>query len=88
MLWEHFNSDTGHLAPQDACLLSADYKSALASTLWRGPQLAHPSSQLKESAWRPESLREKMELKNCNEDSGSWGTFESQKRLNLLSLVA
>ncbi|XP_055494359.1 poly(rC)-binding protein 3-like isoform X4 [Leucoraja erinacea] len=59
--------------PDDACLLSADYKSALASTLWRGPQLAHPSSQLKESAWRPESLREKMELKNCNEDSGSWG---------------
>ncbi|XP_078259746.1 poly(rC)-binding protein 3 isoform X5 [Rhinoraja longicauda] len=59
--------------PDDACLLSADYKSALASTLWRSPQLAHPSSQLKESAWRPESLREKMEFKNCNEDSGSWG---------------
>ncbi|XP_051865981.1 poly(rC)-binding protein 3 isoform X2 [Pristis pectinata] len=59
--------------PDDACLLSADYKAALASTLWRSPQLAHPSSQLKESAWRPESLREKMELKNCNEDSGTWG---------------
>ncbi|XP_051866083.1 poly(rC)-binding protein 3 isoform X13 [Pristis pectinata] len=58
---------------KDACLLSADYKAALASTLWRSPQLAHPSSQLKESAWRPESLREKMELKNCNEDSGTWG---------------
>ncbi|XP_069790259.1 poly(rC)-binding protein 3 isoform X16 [Narcine bancroftii] len=59
--------------PDDASLLSADYKVALASTLWRSPHLAHPSSQLKESAWTPESLREKMELKNCNEDSGTWG---------------
>ncbi|XP_007888857.1 poly(rC)-binding protein 3 isoform X8 [Callorhinchus milii] len=59
--------------PDDACLLSAEYKTALTSTLWRSPQLAHPSSQLKEAAWRPESLRGKMELKNCNEESENWG---------------
>ncbi|XP_041057494.1 poly(rC)-binding protein 3 isoform X9 [Carcharodon carcharias] len=59
--------------PDDACLLSAEYKAALASTLWRSPQLTHPSSQLKEPAWRPESLRGKMEIKNCNEESGTWG---------------
>ncbi|XP_041057502.1 poly(rC)-binding protein 3 isoform X16 [Carcharodon carcharias] len=58
---------------KDACLLSAEYKAALASTLWRSPQLTHPSSQLKEPAWRPESLRGKMEIKNCNEESGTWG---------------
>ncbi|XP_041057504.1 poly(rC)-binding protein 3 isoform X18 [Carcharodon carcharias] len=58
---------------EDACLLSAEYKAALASTLWRSPQLTHPSSQLKEPAWRPESLRGKMEIKNCNEESGTWG---------------
>ncbi|XP_059823209.1 poly(rC)-binding protein 3 isoform X5 [Hypanus sabinus] len=59
--------------PDDACLSSADYKAALASTLWRSPQLAHSSSQLKESAWTPESLKEKMEFKNFKEDSGTWG---------------
>ncbi|XP_078407589.1 poly(rC)-binding protein 3 isoform X1 [Cetorhinus maximus] len=59
--------------PDDACLVSAEYKAALASTLWRSPQLTHPSSQLKEPAWRPESLRGKMEIKNCNEESGTWG---------------
>ncbi|XP_048454831.1 poly(rC)-binding protein 3 isoform X4 [Rhincodon typus] len=59
--------------PDDACLLSAEYKATLASTLWRSPQLTHPSSQLTEPAWRPESLRGKMELKNCIEDSGTWG---------------
>ncbi|XP_059500359.1 poly(rC)-binding protein 3 isoform X11 [Stegostoma tigrinum] len=58
---------------QDACLLSAEYKATLASTLWRSPQLTQPSSQLTEPAWRPESLRGKMELKNCNEESGTWG---------------
>ncbi|XP_072338034.1 poly(rC)-binding protein 3 isoform X16 [Scyliorhinus torazame] len=58
---------------EDACLVSAEYKAALASTLWRSPQLTHPSSQLKEPAWRPESLRGKMEIKNCNEESGTWG---------------
>ncbi|XP_048454861.1 poly(rC)-binding protein 3 isoform X14 [Rhincodon typus] len=58
---------------KDACLLSAEYKATLASTLWRSPQLTHPSSQLTEPAWRPESLRGKMELKNCIEDSGTWG---------------
>ncbi|XP_067892124.1 poly(rC)-binding protein 3 isoform X2 [Heterodontus francisci] len=59
--------------PDDACLLSAEYKAALASTLWRSPQLTHPTSQLKEPVWRPESLRGKMEIKNCNEESGNWG---------------
>ncbi|XP_043549131.1 poly(rC)-binding protein 3 isoform X3 [Chiloscyllium punctatum] len=59
--------------PDDACLLSAEYKATLASTMWRSPQLTHPSSQLKEPAWRPESLRGKIELKNCNEESGTWG---------------
>ncbi|XP_067844122.1 poly(rC)-binding protein 3 isoform X1 [Heptranchias perlo] len=59
--------------PDDACLLSAEYKTALASTLWRSPQLTHPSSQMKEPAWRPDSLRGKMEIKNCNEESGTWG---------------
>ncbi|XP_059500353.1 poly(rC)-binding protein 3 isoform X5 [Stegostoma tigrinum] len=59
--------------PDDACLLSAEYKATLASTLWRSPQLTQPSSQLTEPAWRPESLRGKMELKNCNEESGTWG---------------
>ncbi|XP_059500364.1 poly(rC)-binding protein 3 isoform X16 [Stegostoma tigrinum] len=58
---------------KDACLLSAEYKATLASTLWRSPQLTQPSSQLTEPAWRPESLRGKMELKNCNEESGTWG---------------
>ncbi|XP_059823207.1 poly(rC)-binding protein 3 isoform X3 [Hypanus sabinus] len=62
-----------HQPLPDACLSSADYKAALASTLWRSPQLAHSSSQLKESAWTPESLKEKMEFKNFKEDSGTWG---------------
>ncbi|XP_078085139.1 poly(rC)-binding protein 3 isoform X3 [Mustelus asterias] len=59
--------------PDDACLLSTEYKAALASTLWRSPQLTQTSTQLKEPAWRPESLRGKMEIKNCNEESGTWG---------------
>ncbi|XP_059500351.1 poly(rC)-binding protein 3 isoform X3 [Stegostoma tigrinum] len=62
-----------HQPLPDACLLSAEYKATLASTLWRSPQLTQPSSQLTEPAWRPESLRGKMELKNCNEESGTWG---------------
>ncbi|XP_072117458.1 poly(rC)-binding protein 3 isoform X9 [Mobula birostris] len=63
--------------PDDACLSSADYKAALASTLWRSPQLAHSSSQLKESAWTPESLKEKMEFKNFKEDSGTWAVDQA-----------